>query len=312
MEVQLTGASEIVDKFEKLMSSKSVSIPQHPQTGADMLPIWHLLKRISGGISGTPDEVRSEFTAAVAVHDLAAKVLEVSANPDFDHLLPHLRMLNSGAIHLTEEPPANADVYNKLIELYWSCLCLSLGRRIELDDPAHSTGTNPDVITLDETGTPARAYAFKTIRSPHVQTVYERISEGLDQIERSPAREGIVALHLTPRIAKAGFWPTGGYYEDWRPVAITVTQELTKAVAAIVTDNGQPAIDALFKDRKAVGAVLCLAFCPIVAKHPMTGTAVVMPLKVPALVDMYTGTKMSRDLLMEITLANHEMQTVLG
>ena len=85
-------------------------------------------------------------------------------------------MLNSGAIHLTEEPPANADVYNKLIELYWSCLCLSLGRGIQLDDPVHSTGTNPDVITLDETGTSARAYAFKTIRSPHVQTVYERIS----------------------------------------------------------------------------------------------------------------------------------------
>ena len=36
MEVKLTDAAGIVDKFEKLMSSKGVSIPQHLQTSADM------------------------------------------------------------------------------------------------------------------------------------------------------------------------------------------------------------------------------------------------------------------------------------
>jgi hypothetical protein len=228
VDVQLTNASIIVDRFEELMSTKGVSIPQHPQTGADMLSFWHLLKRTRQGFSGTADAVRSEFTAAVAVHDLAAKVLEISQNPNFERLLPHLRMLNAGAIHLTEESPANADAYNKLIELYWSCLCLSLGRGIELDDPAHSKGTNPDVITLNQAGAPAHGYAFKTIRSQHTQSVFDHISKGIEQIERSPAPEGIVALHLTPRIAKAGFWPTGGYYADWRPVARQIASELTK------------------------------------------------------------------------------------
>jgi hypothetical protein len=311
MEIQITDASSIVDKFEDLMSRKGVSVPLHPETGADMMPFWHLLKRTAQGFSGTADELRPEFTAAVAVHDLAAKVLEVSTNPHFDCLLPHLKLLNSGAIHLTEEPPSKADVYNKLIEMYWSCLCLSLGRKVELDGPTHSTGDNPDVIVLDEAGNRARAYAFKTIRSPHTQSVYEHISKGIDQIERSPAMEGIVALHLTPRVAKAGYWPTGGYYQDWRPVAWAITQELTKTVASVVGDNGQPAIDPLFKGKKAVGAILCLAFCPIVAKHPVTGKAIVMPLKVATLVDLYTGRRMSTELLTELTLANHMMQTVL-
>jgi hypothetical protein len=247
------------------------------------------------------------------VHDLAAKVLEVSADLGFDQFLPHLKMLNAGTIHLTEEPPAYADVYNKLIELYWSCLCTSLGRKVELDHPKQSSdGENPDVIALDEKGAPAHAYAFKTVRSPHTQSVFEHIQKGIDQIERSPAREGIVALHLTPRIAKAGFWPTGGYYQDWRPVVGQIVSELQQTVSAVVRDNGQAEINKLFQGRKAVGAILCLAFSPIVAKHPVSGKAVVMPLKVATLVDLYTGRRMSADFYVEVALANHAMQTVLG
>lgn len=201
MDVQLTDASTIVDNFETVMSDKGVNIPKHPKTGSDMLPFWYLLRRIQQDFSGTADEVRPEFTAAVAAHDLAAKVVEVSTLPDFPSLIPHLAMLNDGAIHLTDEPPTG-DVYNKLIELYWACLCMSFGRRVDLDHPKHSTGKNPDVITLDNTGAAAHAYAFKTVRSPHTQSVYEHIVKGIDQIEQSPAREGIVALHLTPRIAR--------------------------------------------------------------------------------------------------------------
>lgn len=311
MDVQLTDATITVDNFEKLMSANGVSIPKQTRTGSDMLPFGYLLERIRHGFSGTADEVRPEFTTAVAFHDLAAKVVEVSTRPDFPSLIPHLAMLKDGAIHLAEAPPTG-DAYNKLIELYWACLCMSLGRRVELDHPKHSKGQNPDVITLDDAGAAAFGYAFKTVRSPHTQSVYEHIVKGIDQIERSPAREGIVALHLTPRIAKAGFWPTGGYYSDWRPVAWHIAGELRETVSAVVRDNGQPAIDGLFQGKKAVGAILCVAFCPVVAKHPMSGKAVVMPLKVAVLVDLYTGAKMSADFCVEVALANHAMQTVLG
>jgi hypothetical protein len=85
-----------------------------------------------------------------------------------------------------------------------------------------------------------------------------------------------------------------------------------KAVTAVVDDNGQSVIDDLFKEKKAVGAVLCMAFCPIVAKHPDTEKAVVMPLKIAILIDLYTGRRMSQDLLTEITLVNHAMQLVRG
>lgn len=312
MEVQVPNASQVVDSFEELMRENGISIPQNPQSGADMLSFWHLLKKVASGFSGTADEVRPQFTAAVASHDLAAKVLEVSQAPDFSQLLPHLELLNKGAVHLTAEPAGNADTYNKLIELYWACLCMSLGRRVQLDHPQHATGTNPDVIVLDDAGNPARAYAFKTIRSMHTESVYQHVLKGVDQIERSPAREGVVALHMTPRIAQASLWPTGGYYTDWRPVAREVADELRKPLSAVINDNGQSEIDAKFEGKKAVGHVLCLAFVPIVAKHPKSDSAVVMPLKVAVLVDMLTGSKMSDELLVEVTLANDRMQTALG
>jgi hypothetical protein len=105
VDVKLTFASDLVDRFEELLWGKGISIPQHPQTGSDMLPFWYILKLIKAGFVGTPDELRRNFTAAVAVHDLAAKVLEVSNNAQFDELLPHLKMLANGAVHLTEVPP---------------------------------------------------------------------------------------------------------------------------------------------------------------------------------------------------------------
>ena len=312
MDIHLPNASDIIDKFEALMSQEGISIPRLLETGADMMSVWSLLKLVRQDFSGTADEIRPTFTAAVGAHDLAAKVLEVSGHPDFNKLLPHLQMLNNGVVHLFEEPSATSDTYNKLVELYWACLCMSLGHRIDLDHPQRSRGTNPDVITLDQKGDAAHGYAFKTVRSLYTQSVYEHIVKGIDQIERSPAREGIVALHLTPRIAKAGFWPTGGYYQDWRPVAWQIVGELQKAVTSVVEDNGQATIDSLFKGKKAVGGILCMAFCPIVAKHPESAKAVVMPLKIATLVDLYTGTRMSNDFLVEVARVNHAMQMVLG
>jgi hypothetical protein len=71
------------------------------------------------------------------------------------------------------------------------------------------------VITVDAAGNPQHAYAFKTIRSPHTQNILDHIVKGVDQIERSASMDGIVALHLTPRLQTANVWPTGGYFTSW-------------------------------------------------------------------------------------------------
>jgi len=62
----------------------------------------------------------------------------------------------------------------------------------------------------------------------------------------------------------------------------------------------------------AVGSVLCFAFCPTVAAHPVTGKPTVMPLKVAILVNLVSKTEFPSPFLQEIGHLNHEMQTALG
>ncbi|OLP59592.1 hypothetical protein BJF93_20485 [Xaviernesmea oryzae] len=310
MLLQLSDAMQTVDRFEALIAAKGISIPANGVSGDDMLPLWLILKRIREGFTGNPDDLRDEYTAGVAVHDLAAKVVAVGNHPDFDLLVPHLKMLASGAVHLTKEPPyGSADVYNKLIELYWACLLMGNGLRINLDHPKHSLGTNPDVIALGPATN--RAYAFKTIRSPHTQSLLDHLKKGIDQIERSEASEGIVAFQLTPRIAKADLWPENSYYVDWRIPAAKAVELFTQMVSQVVIDNGQAEIDRIFAGKKAVGAVLCLGVFPTVARNPLTGNPVVMPVKVATVVEVAPNHPISDSLHAEIEAANDKMQTEL-
>src|SRR5690349_23073596 len=69
---------------------------------------------------------------------------------------------------LTPTPPAEADGYNKLTEVYWACICIAQALEVDLDHPETSDGTNPDVITNAPPSDIKRGYAFKTVRSPWV------------------------------------------------------------------------------------------------------------------------------------------------
>jgi hypothetical protein len=54
MDVTIASASVLVDRFEELLLEYGISIPRHPQTGADMLPLWMILERLRTGFAGTP------------------------------------------------------------------------------------------------------------------------------------------------------------------------------------------------------------------------------------------------------------------
>jgi hypothetical protein len=75
-----------------------------------------------------------------------------------------------------------------------------------------------------------------------------------------------------------------------------------------VRDNGQPAIDAIFAGKKAVGRVLCTAFLPTVAISPDTGVPTFMPLKIATLVTLASDAPLPHSLHLEIWCANEVMQ----
>ena len=219
-----------------------------------MLPFWRILEWIrTNGISNPTPEQRETLCAALAAHDLAVKVLEVEGSRSFNKLVPHLQALSDGAVHLTHEPPAYADTYNKLIELYWACLLISQGVDLQLDHPTNADGTNPDIITLDKSQAAEHGYAFKTIRSPHTQSLLDHLVKGVDQIEVSNAPTGIVALHLTPRLRWRKLWPEDFVFIDWRFAASHVITLMRGMLGQLIAENGQAAIDNVFTSKKAVG-----------------------------------------------------------
>lgn len=311
MNITLAAASDLVDRFEQLLADGSISIPKNPQTDADMLPLWRLLQAIrSGALQSSSQADRHLYAAALAAHDLAAKVMEVKDSPQFSKLMPHLQILAGGAVHLTQDPPPQADGYNKLIELYWACLCIAEGLEIELDHPEAADGSNPDIITNAPPSAVRRGYAFKTVRSPHTQSILDHLKKGIDQIERSASTEGIVTFHLTPRMQIPALWPTTPF-AHWRQAWDIVSDECGQIFAQLIHDNGQAAIDDLFRGKKAVSSVLCIVFAPTLAISPVTSLATVMPLKVSAIFELGGQNPMSPDFVAEIAMVNHQMQTVL-
>ena len=311
--ITIGQAADVVDRFEQLLASHGISIPRHAQTGADMLPLWKLLDYVKDERFIIPSaEQGKEFRAALAVHDLAAKVLTVGCSPHFPRLLEHLRMLSTGAVHLTEEPPAYGDAYNKLIELYWACLLLERGVEPRLDPPKYgSKGTNPDVIALDGAGAPRHGYAFKTIRSPHTESLRGHIVKGVDQIEVSDAQTGIVCLNLTPRPEWKAAWPADQVFANYGMAAMEAVKIVRDMLSIIVHDNGQQSVDAIFASKKAVGAVLCLVFLPTIAVSPDTHRPTFMPIKLATLVGLASGATLPTSLVQELIACNAAMQWTL-
>lgn len=80
MDVQLTAASDIVDKFDELLASRGISIPRHPQTNADMLPFWYLLKLRTLGDTAWLRE-RHGFWGRTASFQLETLIVEHSKPP---------------------------------------------------------------------------------------------------------------------------------------------------------------------------------------------------------------------------------------
>jgi hypothetical protein len=310
MNITLASASALVDQFEQLLAVHSISVPKNVQTGADMLPLWRLLQAIRQGALQSSQPDRHQYAAALAVHDLAAKVMEVRNSPQFPKLLPHLQILAGGAIHLTQDPPARSDGYNKLIELYWACLCIAEGLGIELDHPEAADGSNPDIITNAPPSDKRRGYAFKSVRSPHTQNILDHLKKGIEQIERSASTEGIVAFHLTPRMQLPTLWPPIPF-ADWRYASDIVIDACQRMIGQLIHDNGQPAMDELFRGKKAISSVLCIAFAPTLAISPVTCLTTVMPLKVATIVSLGDQNPMPADFLAEAVTINHLMQTVL-
>jgi hypothetical protein len=207
-------ADTIVDRFLCLLSKKGIHPPPYSGIESELLSVTELLaltKNLSVA-TGRP----SLLAEAGGIFDLAAKVLSISNQPEFDSFAPHLGLFSAklplaSAVQSTKGH-ATDDVHRKITELYLGSLAIHVGHNVEIDDPGAARGDNPDVlfdcVTEDGETTKRWALAIKTISSTHGQTIFERISDGSKQINAPAcqAHRGIVVINAQGALAHSTLW----------------------------------------------------------------------------------------------------------
>lgn len=142
-----------------------------------------------------------ERDAIGGLHELYKWIWSVKEAPEFDKLIPHLKMLSESATRINSSTnminPVTLkqdDKTNKLIETIVAFYAVKSGTDVEIDDPITSSGgTNPDII-FSLNGKRV-AFACKTLRSSSSQTILDNIRSAAKQINRAECDVGYILIN---------------------------------------------------------------------------------------------------------------------
>lgn len=256
--VSFTAAASIGDRFLNLLSQVGVHPPNGTSLEDELLSLTQLVE-----VMKSPDLVASRadrveiLRSAAGLHDLAAKVLSVEPLPDFGTFVPHLMLIGSSKITAASiaqnaaSGPAD-DTARKFAELYVGCLAAHVGTDVVLDSPTNAKGDNPDVIfSLEPVGFVKQrwAIAIKTIASRQGQTIFERIAEGVAQIDhpRCAADRGLVLINAKSALDHDALWE--GNFLDLASAQAALSAQLQDLIARAEKDRPQAEWDDLFKGK---------------------------------------------------------------
>jgi hypothetical protein len=198
-------AAAVVAEFIDILSVCGIDLRSKSGAEAEALAMIDVLDMWKDA-SRRPADPRPVVRAAMGFVDLAGKVVGVKNHPDFQQLIPHLKMLCETTVLQNATSSITDASANKVIELYMACLVMTFASKVELDHPVNSKGDNPDVM-FDFRGQ-RWALALKTLHSRKPMTMYENIKKASDQIQVSPAVHGLVVLNVKNLLDYDAFWPT--------------------------------------------------------------------------------------------------------
>ena len=89
--------------------------------------------------------------------------------------------------------------------MFIALICMPIAENVELDNPTNSHGGNPDVLATIR-GT-RWGFSCKTPHGRSPKSMFDRLKEGVEQIENSPAEKGIVYYNFRNLIDHDLVWP---------------------------------------------------------------------------------------------------------
>jgi hypothetical protein len=193
----LADAEKASDDFEMLLRNQGVALAK----GGALERLHLVLKRMSDlhagrGIVGPGEDLRRDFRDLVGVTqiiDLALKLPPASLPP----FRKHFELLNVGTPLQNTPAPRNDPSGDKTLELLVALAAARMGAIVVLDDPENAKGDNPDVLATF--ASEVWGFACKVPSGDAPATLFERLAEGVVQIERSPATRGLVILNFKNR-----------------------------------------------------------------------------------------------------------------
>ena len=257
-----------IDAFERVLRSVGIEIKSgsHLEHGCLVLKDLH-----SRYVEFTQTQrlrpwptMHVDTPLAAGILNLAALIVDRQGHPDFPAIVPHLALLNDGMPAQTVRADRADDASNKIFELRLALACLRSGTGLRMDDPVGSSGgTNPDILCRMSDGR-IWGFACKVIHGQSPITAFERLSEAVHQIERSPAEVGIPVLSFKNRLPYNKIMPVRmpagsdpviePHHSEQQVIDITseAIREFVREMAVTVTDRE---LDTLLRGKKALTAV---------------------------------------------------------
>ena len=198
-------AEAIVYQFEEDLASLGMSVENGSELEIICLNIMDLeSKRQGRSMVDLKDDCRPIWRRTVGLVDLLRLLNHARDVGKLSLFEPHLRLLNQGSAPQNIRVLSD-DACNKVFEMLVALFCLPLAETLELDDPYESQGNNPDVLAkIDGT---IWGFSCKTPNGTSAKTMFERMKEGVEQIEASPAQRGAVYFNFRNVIDHEQTWP---------------------------------------------------------------------------------------------------------
>lgn len=262
--------SQQVDRFEQLLQSHGIQIRNRSDLEYGCLLLKQLLddqrRAISGERIAPSPGFRDELQLALGVLNIIQLVLENATHADFGALFPHLRLLGDGNPAQTTTSSPRDQIANKLFELRLALATLRSGTGLLLDDPVNSSdGANPDILCVMRDHR-RWGLACKVVHGDSPMSLFERIAEGVEQIERSNADIGMVVISLRNKLAHNELLPivpgrseetAYGVLPYWEIAQQALSETFRSRIAEMVQHVGRAAITEAFRGKKALACVTC-------------------------------------------------------
>ena len=247
-------ADNIVDRFINLLDKNNITPAIGSKIEDEFLSPLQLLEssRNFGNLIDNPELLAD----AGGMYDLAAKLLAVENQPEFQSFIPHLKLFEAGAEFATavqqKRGDIRDDVNRKLAELYLGSLAIHFSFNVKLDHPVHSKGDNPDVmfeIRQEDLPSSIWALAIKTVSSRQGQTIFENIQRAAEQIDADActADRGMVVINLKNSLQHDQLWKTT--YNSLEDAKAALLGQIDDIIAAVDTDRSRSDWGPLFENR---------------------------------------------------------------